>query len=89
MLTKSVPMWTVDSGATDHVARYRIAFVDFHRLSSGSKYIYVGTNDRAEVKGIEILKLDLQGGHVFYLHDVLYAPNIRRNLVSGLVLLKL
>ena len=89
LLTESVPMWTVDSGATDHVARDRTAFVDFRRLSSGSKYIYVGTNDRAEVKGIGTCKLDLQGGHVLYLHDVLYAPDIRRNLVSGLVLLKL
>ena len=41
LLTESVPMWTVDSGATDHVARDRTAFVDFRRLSSGSKYIYI------------------------------------------------
>ena len=41
LLTESVPMWTVDSGATDHVARDRTAFVDFRRLSSGSKYIYM------------------------------------------------
>ena len=89
LLTEYVPMWTVDSGATDHVARDQTAFVDFRRLSSGSKYIYVGTNDRVEVKGIGTCKLDLQGGHVLYLHDVLYAPDIRRNLVFGLVLLKL
>ena len=40
---ESFPMWIVDSGATNHVARDRTAFVDFRRLSSGSKYIYVGT----------------------------------------------
>ena len=83
LLTESILMWTVDLGATNHVARDRTAFVDFRRLSSGSKYIYVGTNDRAEVKGIGTYKLDLQGGHVLYLHDVLYAPDIRQDLVSG------
>ena len=77
LLTESVLMWTVDLGATDHVARDQTAFIDFRRLSSGSKYIYVGTNDQAKVKGIGTFKLDLQGGHVLYLHNVLYAPNIR------------
>ena len=77
LLTESAPLWIVDSGAADHVAKDRIAFVDFHQISSGTKYLYVGTNDKAEVKGIGTCKLDLQGGQVLYLYNVLYAPKIR------------
>ena len=38
---------------------------------------------------ISTYKLELQGDHTFYLHDVLYAPEVRQNLVSILVLLEL
>ena len=49
-LTESNPLWTVDSGATDHVAKDRDAFVEFRRISPGVKWIYVGNNSRVEVK---------------------------------------
>ena len=29
LLTKSYPLWTIDSGATDHVVKDRSAFVEF------------------------------------------------------------
>ena len=59
LLTESHPMWTVDSGATDHVARDINEFVEFRRIPSGTKWIYVGNNARAEVKGIGTYRLDL------------------------------
>ena len=31
----------------------------------------------------------MKKGHTFYLHDMLYAPEVRRNLVSVVVLVKL
>ncbi|KAF8031044.1 hypothetical protein BT93_D0278 [Corymbia citriodora subsp. variegata] len=52
------------------------------------KWIYVGNNSRAEVKGIGTCQLNMRGGRTLFLHDVLYAPKIRRNLVSVLVLVK-
>ena len=39
--------------------------------------------------GIGTCKLELREGRTLYLHDVLYAPEVRRNLVSVLVLLEL
>ena len=36
LLTEAHPMWTVDSGATHHVARDRSEFVEFRRIPSGS-----------------------------------------------------
>ena len=62
LLTESYPMWIVGSGATDHVSRDREVFVEFRRVSPGSRWIYVGNNARLEVKGIGTCKVDLRGG---------------------------
>ena len=51
------PLWIVYSRATNHVAKDRSAFVEFRRISQGTKLIYVGNNFKAEVKGINTCKL--------------------------------
>ena len=89
MLTESIPLWTIDSAATDHIARDQGAYIEFRRISFGTRWIYVGNNSKVEVKGIGTCKLKLSKGRTLFLHDVLYALDIRRNLVSMLVLLSL
>jgi len=89
ILAESVPFWTIDSGATDHIARDRTTFVEFRRIPKGSRYIYMGNNASIAVLRIGTCKLDLRGGHTLYLYDVLYAPEVQRNLVSVLALLQL
>ena len=81
LITESYPLWIVDLGATHHVAKDRGAFVEYHRIPTYSKWIYVGNNSVVEVKGIDTCKLDLLGGRTLFLHDVLFALEIRRNLV--------
>ena len=49
----------------------------------------MGNNASAAVLGIDTCKLELRGGRTLYLHDVLYVSEVRRNLVSVLVLLEL
>ena len=49
----------------------------------------MGNNAFVVVLRIDTYKLELLGGRTFYLHDVLYAPKVQRNLVSILVLLEL
>jgi hypothetical protein len=87
-MVDSYPLWTVDSGAIDYVAKDRDLFVDFRRIPQGSKWFYVGNNSRVPVKGISTCKLDMRDGRTLLLHDVLFAPEIRRNLVSVVVLLR-
>ena len=41
------------------------------------------------MKGVGTCKLDLQGGRILYIHDVLHSPKIRRNLASVTALLRL
>ena len=81
LITESYPLWIVDSGATHHVAKDQGAFVEYHRIPTGSKWIYVRNNSAVEVKGIGTCKLDLLGGRTLFLHDVLFAPKIKRNLI--------
>ena len=49
----------------------------------------MGNGASVEVLGIGTYKLDLRDGRTLLLHDVLYAPEIQRNLLSLLVLLRL
>ena len=49
----------------------------------------MGNGASVEVFGIGTYKLDLRGGRTLLLHDVLYALEIRRNLLYLLVLLRL
>ena len=89
LLIEAHPIWTVDSGAMHHLARDRSEFIEFRQIPSGSQWIYLGNNTRIEVKGVGTCKLDLQGGRILYIHDVLHSPEIRRNLVSVTALLRL
>ena len=76
MLAETVPFWTVDSAATNHVARDRTTYVEFRRIPKGNRSIYMGNNASTDVLGIGTCKLELRGGRTLYLHDVLYAPKV-------------
>ncbi|GJW15333.1 integrase [Tanacetum coccineum] len=60
MLAESLSIWTVDSGAIDYITRDGAAFVDYHRLPRGSKYIYMGNDTKAEVFRIGTCKLEMR-----------------------------
>uniref|UniRef100_A0A2N9ER43 Integrase catalytic domain-containing protein n=1 Tax=Fagus sylvatica TaxID=28930 RepID=A0A2N9ER43_FAGSY len=78
-----------DTGATDHVARDRVGFVEYCRVPAGSRWMRMGNESRVEVLGIGTYKLQLRHGRTLLLHDVLYAPRMRQNLLSVNVLLEL
>ena len=46
-------------------------------------------NSLVELKGIGTCQLNMRDGRTLFLHNVLNAPETRRNLVSVLVLVKL
>ena len=82
-------MWIVDLVASVHVARDRVGFVENRQIPVESRDIKVGNGASVEVLGIGTYKLELQGGRTLLRHDVLYASEIRRNLLSVVTLLKL
>ena len=51
--------------------------------------VYMKNKFSIVMHSIDTYKLVMQGGHILYLYDILYAPNIQWNLFSILVMLKL
>jgi len=49
----------------------------------------MGNGDSVDVLGMGTYKLYLHEGRTLLIHDVLYAPNIRQNLLSVIALLRL
>ena len=89
MLTETIPYCTVDLASIDHIAQDRNAYVDFHRIPKGGRNIYMGNSTLADMLGIGTCKLLIRKGLTLYLHDVLYVSEVRQNLVSVVVLVKL
>ena len=54
LLTEFSPLWIVDSGMTDYVARDQATCVEYRRLSVGARWIYVGDNIKVEVKELAL-----------------------------------
>ena len=63
--------------------------MEYRRIPTGTKWIYVGNNTRVEVKGVGTCKLVLDNDRTLLLHDVLFEPDIRRNIISVAVLMGL
>ena len=66
-----------------------MGFVEYRQIPVGSRDIKVGIGASVEVPRIGTYKLEWRGGRTLLLHDVLYAPEIRRNLLSVVTLLRL
>ena len=63
MLIESIPLWTVNLAATNHIARNWVAYVEFRWISFDIRWIYVGNNSKVEVKGTGTCKLELHREH--------------------------
>ncbi|KAJ0712899.1 putative RNA-directed DNA polymerase [Helianthus annuus] len=77
--------WWVDSGATSHVCKDLRWFKDFQPIEDGS-IIKMGNVATEPIKGIGTVNLVFTSGKTLLLNNVLYAPGIRKNLLSGIVL---
>jgi hypothetical protein len=89
LIAYSILDWIVDIGATDHVARDRVGLVEYRRVPAGSRWMRMGNESRVEVLRIGTYKLQLRHRRTLLLHNVLYTPGMRQNLLSVNVLLEL
>ncbi|UYV68112.1 hypothetical protein LAZ67_5003088 [Cordylochernes scorpioides] len=81
-LTSDEDSWLLDSGATNHVCRNKDWFVDLREVSSDSIMTASGTT---EAKGYVhiFLQTSIHNESIeIKLNNVLYVPNVRRNLLS-------
>jgi hypothetical protein len=74
--------WWIDSDATIHVVHSLQGLSMRRTLPRGEKTIRVANDEKAEVEAIGELQLEISNGFTLYLHDVLYVPSMRRNLIS-------
>jgi hypothetical protein len=72
--------WWIDSGATKHIARTRRGMVESKAVNPKEYRIYMGNDAYTEVQAI--------GTYNIVLTEVLYAPSMRRNLISVPMLVK-
>ncbi|KAK9125656.1 hypothetical protein Scep_014502 [Stephania cephalantha] len=74
--------WWIDTGATRHICSDKTLFFEFHPADSEEK-LYMGNSSSSIVEGKGTVKMKFTSGKVITLLDVLYVPDIRKNLVSG------
>ena len=77
--------WWLDTGATRHICANKSAFSDLTTLENGEK-LYMGNSATSEIKGEGTVFLKMTSGKNVKLQNVLYVPDIRRNLISGTLL---
>jgi hypothetical protein len=73
--------WWIDSGATIHVINSLQGLSMRRTMSRGERTIRVANGEEAEVEAIGELPLERSNDFTLYLHDVLYVPSRRRNLI--------
>jgi hypothetical protein len=74
--------WWIDSGATIYVVNSLQGLSMMRTLPRGERTIRVANGEEAEVEAIGELLLEISNDFTLYLHDVLYVPFMRRNLIS-------
>lgn len=79
--------WWIDSGATTHACKDRGWFKDFQPVEDGS-VLHMGNESSAPIIGVGNVVLEFTSGKTITLHNVLFVPKLRKNLVSGPVLNK-
>ena len=79
--------WYVDTGATRHVCSDKSLFNTFKDIENGEK-LFMGNSATADIKGEGNVILKMTSGKELTLSNVLYVPEIRKNLVSGWLLNK-
>ena len=74
--------WWIDSGAIVHVANSLQRFHMKRTLPRGERSIRVINGLEVGVDAIGDLALELDGGFILYLRNILFVPSMRRNLNS-------
>eukprot|EP00253_Pinus_taeda_P030163 PITA_30163 len=76
----SLGNWLIDSGASRHFTGYKEALSNLIEKETNLE-IALGDNSKYLVKGIGNVTLQLNWGNTIHLQDVLYVPDLKKNLV--------
>ena len=73
-------VWYFDSGASKHIILQCDMFTSFDSSPTGNS-VTCANNSFYPVKGVDEVVLDATNGRSFILHDALYVPRIKKNLL--------
>ncbi|CAA0819637.1 Unknown protein, partial [Striga hermonthica] len=85
-LVDNLRAWYIDTGATRHVCSDKGLFSEY--TPSNGRKLHMGNSSSSDVAGVGIVVLKLTSGKELKLKDVLHVPDIRKNLVSGSLLVE-
>eukprot|EP00253_Pinus_taeda_P028995 PITA_28995 len=77
----SLGNWIIDGGASRHFTGYKEALTNLIEKETNLEII-LGDNSTYLVKGVGNVTLQLNQGNTIHLQEVLYVPNLKKNLVS-------
>ena len=77
--------WWIDTGATRHVCSDKKMFSTFEPIETGEK-VFIGNSTTSDMKGQGKVVLKMTSRKELTLTNVLYVPEIHKNLVSSSLL---
>eukprot|EP00253_Pinus_taeda_P024331 PITA_24331 len=77
----SMGIWLIDSGASRHFTGYKEVLHNLVEKETNLE-IVLGDDMKYPVKGVGNVSLELNQGNTIHLQDVLYVPDLKKNLVS-------
>ncbi|KAL2252641.1 UNVERIFIED_CONTAM: Retrovirus-related Pol polyprotein from transposon TNT 1-94 [Sesamum indicum] len=78
--------WLIDTGANVHVCADKSLFVSYQAISG--RTVSMGNSSTAEVLGIGSVDLKFPSGRILSLKRVHHVPTVRRNIISGSVIVR-
>ncbi|KAL2232101.1 UNVERIFIED_CONTAM: Retrovirus-related Pol polyprotein from transposon TNT 1-94 [Sesamum indicum] len=78
--------WLIDTGANVHVCADKSLFVSYQAISG--RTVSMGNSSTAEVLGIGSVDLKFPSGRILSLKRVHHVPTVRRNIISGFVIVR-
>ncbi|KAL0383034.1 UNVERIFIED_CONTAM: Retrovirus-related Pol polyprotein from transposon TNT 1-94 [Sesamum calycinum] len=78
--------WLIDTGANVHVCADKSLFVSYQTITG--KTVSMGNSSTAEVLGIGSVDLKFPSGRILSLKRVHHVPTVRRNIISGSVIVR-
>lgn len=78
--TNDVNAWFIDSVASLHMSCNKDWFDEYHENIEAT-CVYLGGNTSLQVQGYGIISVMLPNGKVRQIHDVMYVPSIKKNLI--------
>ena len=73
--------WFIDSGASAHMTCNKEWYDKYYEKSDGT-HIYLGDDRSLKVQGYGIINVYLPNGQMRQIHNVMYVPALKKNLIS-------